>query len=502
MKKLRLSMMSSLLAFAMSACGMEHASLSALELQRSTLEGTVQKPAHFEKSFKAYSSLQDDFPFFSTNGFNLSGIPDEQRFNSYRPGYEQLWSTLQVRPENLSEVDWYVNTIQKNKERYASIEAKTGVPWYFVGIVHGLEGGFDFSTHLHNGDPLLARTWQVPAGRPASGSPPFSWEYSAVDALSYEGFVGWNSWNDPAVLAYAFEGYNGLGYRQHGINSPYLWSYTTAYSKGKYVADGRFDPYAVSQQAGAMAILKRGLDRGLFSLGKPAPSQTNVAADSQPALVRELEEGANGKDVQLLQMRLADYGTYMGSFTGVFDTATVAAVVQFQNAVALTPDGVVGKITWQKLWPALSDVSWMKGFKVSDSIRLAGMQAGRCLLKAESKDARVLTLFMKASSSAQTLKYGGMGAAQNLPNACPDFRNVYDLTAGKIVLTDKVLPAPANAASTVTWHRLVRGAQDAWKIDSFAGSNAVTALESSLKSDVVSYFEKHSKAIDILSDGK
>jgi hypothetical protein len=38
--------------------------------------------------------------------------------------------------------------------------------------------------------------------------------------------------------------------------SPYLWSMTNHYIRGKYVSDGRFDPVAVSAQAGVASILK------------------------------------------------------------------------------------------------------------------------------------------------------------------------------------------------------------------------------------------------------
>jgi lysozyme family protein len=40
------------------------------------------------------------------------------------------------------------------------------------------------------------------------------------------------------------------------IPSPYLWSGTTVYERGKYVADGRFSAIAVDKQIGCAAILK------------------------------------------------------------------------------------------------------------------------------------------------------------------------------------------------------------------------------------------------------
>ena len=45
--------------------------------------------------------------------------------------------------------------------------------------------------------------------------------------------------------------------RQYGVPSPYLWSGTNVYTRGKFVRDGVYDPNAVSAQIGAVALLKR-----------------------------------------------------------------------------------------------------------------------------------------------------------------------------------------------------------------------------------------------------
>jgi hypothetical protein len=105
---------------------------------------------------------------------------------------------------------------------------------------------------------LKARTVHVPAGRPKTGKPPFTWEQSAIDALRGRGLGAWKDWSVPGTL-YQLEAYNGFGYRDHHptVPSPYLWSFSNHYTRGKYVADGRFSPTAVSQQVGAALLLKR-----------------------------------------------------------------------------------------------------------------------------------------------------------------------------------------------------------------------------------------------------
>jgi lysozyme family protein len=100
----------------------------------------------------------------------------------------------------------------------------------------------------------------VPAGRPVKGTPPFTWEESAADALTLRKIDQWKDWTIEGVL-YQIEGYNGWGYRLHHptVLTPYLWSFSNHYIKGKYIADGTWSDNAVSNQCGAGVLLK-GMD--------------------------------------------------------------------------------------------------------------------------------------------------------------------------------------------------------------------------------------------------
>ena len=178
------------------------------------------------------------------------------KYEQYKDGYQQLFDNCVISSSKKAEIDSLVNKILANKSRYQVVALVTGVPWQFIGIVHGMEGALNFKTHLHNGDPLSAKTTHVPKGRPKTGSPPFSWEESATDALAYVGLTEWTDWSPPGLL-YCFEKYNGFGYRSRGINSPYLWSYSNHYKKGKFTMDGKYDPNAISKQCGAVVLLKR-----------------------------------------------------------------------------------------------------------------------------------------------------------------------------------------------------------------------------------------------------
>lgn len=169
--------------------------------------------------------------------------------------YQYLWNTRQIDPDKRAHVQNIVNKILSYRSKYEKVENKTDVPWAVIATIHSLESGLNFNTHLHNGDPLTHRTVHVPAGRPLPPlNPPFSWEESAIDALKYDGLSRWKLWDVPGIL-YKLEGYNGFGYRNHDINSPYLWAGCNHYFSGKYVSDGKFDKDAVSKQIGAACIL-------------------------------------------------------------------------------------------------------------------------------------------------------------------------------------------------------------------------------------------------------
>ncbi len=178
--------------------------------------------------------------------------------------YLELFRTCVIRDEHRAEVNWYVGKLlePENRSQYAEVADRACVPWYFVGVIHGLEGSFDFRSHLHNGDSLRAKTVQVPRGRPPVWNPPSDWISSALDAVKFEGYADKPDWSLADTL-YRWEGYNGFGTRAKGIHTPYLWSYSNQYSRGKFVADGVWDASAVSKQCGAAVMLKELVERGV-----------------------------------------------------------------------------------------------------------------------------------------------------------------------------------------------------------------------------------------------
>jgi lysozyme family protein len=181
---------------------------------------------------------------------------------------EEIFRGMTIDPRRAGNIDDIVGRIVATEARkqYEAVEQATGVPWFAVGIYHHLEAGGNFKTHL-NGDPLTARTTHVPQGRPSDGGPPFSWEASAIDLIQLSG-IG----RDPKLFSsiggmlYLLERIDGLGYRRVGARSPAIWGCTNAYTRGRFVTDGKFDPNALSTQCGAAPILKVMIDRMIVRL--------------------------------------------------------------------------------------------------------------------------------------------------------------------------------------------------------------------------------------------
>jgi lysozyme family protein len=289
--------------------------------------------------------------------------------NAQRKRYELLYESCLVRPRRRPALDQLVQRITANKARYAKVGKALGVPWYVVGIIHSLEASGDFSRHLHNGDPLSARTTHVPAGRPPMGKPPFTWEASAIDALRLRGMDRWRDWSVSGTL-YELEGYNGFGYRDHHptVPSPYLWSFSNHYTRGKYVADGRFSAAAVSQQCGAALLLKR-----LVS-GAPSNGGLRIAT---PRVLQLSNPHVTGPDVTEAQRLL------LKNAFGAFDPGK--------------PDGEYGELTAG----AVRRAKWELGFPANANNSVFGPH-----LRAYLSGTKPLPAAFKARR-AQRLKQAG-----------------------------------------------------------------------------------------------
>lgn len=190
--------------------------------------------------------------------------------------------------------DSVAHRILANKADYVSCEKDTGVPWHWIAIVHYRESDLDFKTHLANGDPLTGRTVHVPKGLIAGKNPPYTWPEAAAAALEHENEPK-TGWDDFGRYCYQLEAYNGWGYREKGVTSPYLWSQSNQHTRGKYVSDGVYSATAIDEQLGALVVLKSLMavspDITFSNVGtqpvaavKPVPSTVHVAKVVKPVV--------------------------------------------------------------------------------------------------------------------------------------------------------------------------------------------------------------------------
>ncbi len=164
------------------------------------------------------------------------------------------WNAASVIPSLIPTVDAVSHRLVAAKARYQVVEAKTGVPWAVIAVIHERESSQSWKASLAQGDPWDHASIHVPKNR----GPFASWELAAEDALVIcpPHAANWHDWSIGGALT-LLEQYNGTGYAVRGLPSPYIWASTDQYHRGKYIADGHFDPNAIDHQMGCAALLGR-----------------------------------------------------------------------------------------------------------------------------------------------------------------------------------------------------------------------------------------------------
>jgi lysozyme family protein len=234
-----------------------------------------------------------------------------------------------------------------NKGRYLAIARQAGMPdiaWVFIAVSHYRESSQDFSRSLAQGDKWNEVSHNVPAGR----GPFKSFEEAAVDALVRCSPYAANlkDWSIGGMLT-NLERFNGAGYANKGIPSPYVWAGTDQYRSGKYIADGVFDPNTVDKQLGCAGLIltMMQLDASIKFDG-PAPQIQPKPVQPSTTPVR---------DGIWLQNSLNRLGASPKlELDGIVGPSTRNAVRAFQLASGITVDGRVGTETFKALDEALA----------------------------------------------------------------------------------------------------------------------------------------------------
>lgn len=244
------------------------------------------------------------------------------------------------------ELEVFRKKYEADQARYEEVSRRTGVPPMLIAALHYRESSMNFGTYLHQGDPLGKPAVHVPSNIPVFSD----WTEAAVHALNLKSSiredVGLTSDSrDGAAMATYAEAYNGLGYHDRGLASPYLYAGSDVYTGGMYVADGKFSRNAFDGRLGVMTILQgmgqldpsKAVAPGTLS-GEGSGWQDVLAGD------RPLRQSARGDAVVAMQERLASAG-YAVEADGAFGPKTAEAIRRFQAENGLKVDGVVGVAT-------------------------------------------------------------------------------------------------------------------------------------------------------------
>lgn len=211
----------------------------------------------------------------------------------------ERWDRAKIKAASKASFASVAKKLVAAKDRYQAIEDSTGVPWFVIAVIHQRESSQRWDRSIAQGDPWNKKSTHVPKGR----GPFKSFEDAAVDALKncapYA--ARWKDWSPGGTMT-LLEHYNGLGYANRGLPSPYIWSGTDQYVKGKYIADGKFSATAVDKQLGCAGLIlaMQDLDTSVSFDGSDPVAiadlpDDDVASDSA-AVAPEVEDSPQGPE--------------------------------------------------------------------------------------------------------------------------------------------------------------------------------------------------------------
>jgi lysozyme family protein len=266
-------------------------------------------------------------------------------FTALKGEYAGLLSAMAIRPECVKVVDEVAAKLLACKSRYQEVTNVDGVPVVYIGPCFEREADNNFTKNPAQGWPLHSVSKIIPHNGPFP-----DWKSAAIAAYRLNGLdkVGAGAWTWELICFYG-ELFNGMGYRDvHHMHSPYLWGGTNIQSKGKYVADGKFDPGVMDTQLGIIPLGRR--------MAQLDPSLALVPVDYVPA--PPIHSGIATEpdsDTKWVQTSLNTLGFFPAlDADGSYGFWTKFAVERFQYDYGLPVDGLVGSETTAALKKALA----------------------------------------------------------------------------------------------------------------------------------------------------
>ncbi len=161
----------------------------------------------------------------------------------YKGGFD---FDLCVNPKQEKGVRNFINTWNDpdKRQRYINVANQTGIPAELIAAIHYREANCNFDKSQVDGESLEDTDFA-------------SWEDSAVYAFTKTGQdISIIEGDDIGSWLEFAERYNGLGYRNAGINSPYIWSGTVFHTSGKFTDEHVYDETAIDNQPGIAIMLR------------------------------------------------------------------------------------------------------------------------------------------------------------------------------------------------------------------------------------------------------
>ncbi|PUA39393.1 hypothetical protein C8Z91_08160 [Paenibacillus elgii] len=253
-----------------------------LYLAEKILYGSPKEAEWAKQNFNKVTKPSEGAENSQGAGYDSSGKQNPDPGPVYNHAKEMVSKINKIDQDKFGkELQKFTEIYKKNLDVYERISKKTGIPPQLIAALHYRESSCDFTTYLHNGQKLGKKTTIVPVGVFFT-----NFEDAAVDALlrkeklrdSYH--LSATSNDLVAMMAYA-EVYNGRGYMNKGRVSPYAYSGTNVYTKGKYVSDGKFDPNVVDRQPGVYILLKA-IESASGSAGNGSSNVKNPSSKPTP----------------------------------------------------------------------------------------------------------------------------------------------------------------------------------------------------------------------------
>jgi lysozyme family protein len=271
-------------------------------------------------------------------------------FEQLKPEYTSLLAHMQIT--KVAAIDATAKRLIKfiDGGNYKAGCDLTGVPQIVAAASFEREASSNFKLNPAQGWPLNSRSKDVPYNGPFG-----SWTAAQLAAYKIDGLdqIGAPNWSWERAC-YEEELFNGFGYRNHGVPSPYLFGGTNIQKPGKYDADSKYDPNEMDTQLGVIPMMLRMVElRPDLTLPLPYPGVMGAAPVAQ---VMPPPIGLH--DAATLQAALNKLGADPQlTVDGSYGRNTSRAVRTFQASAGLQVDGLAGPATWAAITAKLATVA-------------------------------------------------------------------------------------------------------------------------------------------------